>query len=267
MADLNIGVAGLGAVGGTVARRLHEGVKGLTLAAFSARDREKARRILPGFDGPCLPPEALHEVSDVVVECLPPPLFRTIAEPTLRAGKVFMPLSVGQLLEHWDLVEIAERCGGRILAPTGALLGLDAVRAAAEGEICSVAIVTRKPPRGLAGAPYLVQHGISLDGLDEPLCVYSGPVREAASGFPANLNVAVALSLAGVGPDRTRLEVWADPTIERNTHSITVDADSARFTMTIEGVPSEENPRTGKITALSTIAALKALVAPLKVGS
>jgi aspartate dehydrogenase len=178
-----------------------------------------------------------------------------------------MPASVGQLLEHEDLIARAGATGARIIVPTGALLGLDAVRAAAEGQIVSVTMVTRKPPQGLAGAPYLEAHGIVLDGLSEALKVFEGSAREGARGFPANVNVAAALSLAGIGPDRTRLEIWADPTVTRNTHRIVVEADSARFEMTIENVPSAENPRTGKITALSMIAALAALRAPLKVGS
>jgi aspartate dehydrogenase len=96
--------------------------------------------------------------------------------------------------------------------------------------------------------------------------VFEGTAREGARGFPANVNVAAALALAGIGPDRTTLEIWADPTLERNTHTIEVDADSARFRMTIENVPSE-NPRTGKITALSVLACLQGLVAPFRVGS
>ena len=105
-----------------------------------------------------------------------------------------------------------------------------------------------------------------MAGLTTPLKVFDGSARDGARGFPTNVNVAAALSLAGIGPDRTQLEIWADPTVTRNTHSITVDADSVRFTMTIENVPSE-NPRTGKVVALSTIAALRGLVSELKVGS
>jgi aspartate dehydrogenase len=127
-------------------------------------------------------------------------------------------------------------------------------------------MITRKPPQGLEGAPLLRERGITLAGLKEPLKVFDGTAREGARGFPANVNVAAALSLAGVGPDRTRLEVWADPGIERNTHRIEVDADTARFSMMIENIPSE-NPRTGRIVALSTVAALRGLVSELKVGT
>ena len=265
---LRVGLAGLGAAGMAVARRLEAGIPGLTLAAVSVRDVEKARRSLPRIgDGLAVTePGGLAALCDVVVEGLPPTLFLAVAEPTIEAGRLFMPLSVGQLLVHPHLVERARATGARILAPTGALLGLDAVRAAAEGEIREVKMVTRKPPAGLEGAPYLRERGISLAGLNAPKKVFDGTARDGARGFPANVNVAAALSLAGVGPDRTRLEIWADPSIDRNMHRIEVDADSARFSMQIENIPSE-NPKTGRITALSVIAALRGLVSELRVGT
>src|SRR6185436_11921194 len=118
--------------------------------------------------------------------------------------------------------------GGQIVVPTGALIGLDAVTAAAEGKIQSVKMVTRKPLNGLAGAPFLIENNIDITGITEPLKIFEGTAREAAKGFPANLNVAVALSLAGIGPDRTRLEIWADPALTRNVHRVEVESDSAR---------------------------------------
>ncbi len=266
---LRVGLAGLGAVGLEVAKRLIDGdVEGLTLSAVAVRDADKARKNLPQI-GDLIALRnvtALADDCDIVVECLPPALFRDIAISAIDKGRVFMPLSVAQLLDNGDLIERAKDKGARILVPSGALLGLDAVRAAAEGTIHSVKMITRKPPAGLDGAPYLVERGISLKGLDKPMKVFDGSAREGAKGFPTNVNVAAALSLAGIGPDKTLLEIWADPALTRNTHRIEVEADVARFAMTIEGIPSA-NPRTGRIVAPSTIAALRALVSELKVGS
>ena len=152
------------------------------------------------------------------------------------------------------------------MVPSGALLGLDAVTAAAEGCIHGVRMITRKPPRSLVGAPYLLENGISLEGLSEPRLVFSGTARDAAAGFPANVNVAAALALAGIGPDRTMAEIWADPLIERNCHTVEVESDSARFTLSIVNIPSD-NPRTGRITALSVLAALRKLQSPLRIGT
>lgn len=268
-AVLTVAIGGFGAIGREIAAKLDQGQPGLRLVAVSARDQAKAKANMAGFETevPILPLAQLASHADIVVECAPAAVFRDVAEPVIRAGRIFVPLSVGALLIHDDLIDLARQSGARIIAPTGALLGLDAVRAAAEGEITSVRMVTRKPPGGLIGAPYLKEQGIDVSALTEPLKIFEGSARDGARGFPANVNVAAALSLAGIGPDRTRLEIWADPGVTRNTHRITVEADSARFEMTIENVPSAVNARTGKITALSALAALKGLASPLKVGS
>ena len=266
---LRVGLAGLGAIGLEVAKRLIDGdVDGLILTAVAVRDADKARKSLPQIGDliALRTATALADDCDIVVECLPPALFRDVAISAIDKGRIFMPLSVAQLLDHGDLITRAKDKGARILVPSGALLGLDAVRAAAEGNIQSVKMITRKPPSGLDGAPYLVAKGISLKGLDKPMKVFDGSARDGAKGFPTNVNVAAALSLAGIGPDKTQLEIWADPALTRNTHRIEVEADVARFAMNIEGIPSA-NPRTGRIVAPSTIAALRALVSELKVGS
>ena len=267
-AALRVAVAGLGAIGLKVAEALDRGIPGCVLAAVSANDLSRAAKRLSHLGRP-VPVVALGELeplADIVVECAPSNLLPEIAEPFLAAGKTVIVLSAGAILSHEHLIGLARQYGGQIVVPTGALLGLDAVTAAAEGEIRSVRMITRKPVRGLSGAPYLAEHNICIEDITTPLRVFTGTAREAAIGFPANLNVAVALSLAGIGADRTTLEIWADPSLTRNTHRIEIDSDSATFSMSIENVPSE-NPRTGRITALSVISYLRKLGAPLRVGS
>jgi len=264
-----VGIAGFGAIGSTVGAALDRGIEGLVLEAVCVRDAARAKGKMAGFRRAVdvCSAEALAERCEVVVECAPSAAFVEIAAPALRRGRILVTVSAAALIEHPEMIELAANSGGRVILATGALLGLDAVRAAAEGTIRSVRMVTRKPPRSLAGAPYLAEHGIAIDNLAAPLLVFSGTAREGARGYPANVNVAAALGLAGIGPDRTELEIWADPSVDRNTHTIIVDADSARFSMTIENVPSEEKPGTGRITPLSVIAALRALRAPLRVGT
>ncbi len=266
--QLKVGIGGFGTIGRAVAVRLDEGIPGLRLAAVSARDEARAAEHVAGLKGPVeiVALDALAGAADVVVECAPAAVFADVAKPAVEAGRTLVTLSVGALLDHFDLVGRAAETGARILVPSGALIGLDAVRAAAEGDIRELTMVTRKPPRGLAGAPYIEENGIDLEALREPTLVFEGSARDAVMGFPANVNVAVALSLAGIGPDATRVEIWADPGIERNTHHIKVDADSARFEMKIENVPSDDNPRTGRIVAQSVVSTLRALTAPLNVG-
>lgn len=266
---LTVAVAGLGTIGLPVARALNQGIHGLELTAISSGRTDHAAERLQqaGIDVPVVKNSELPDYAEVIVECAPKKFFRDVAEPALTAGRLLISVSGAAILEEWDLVALAERTGGRIHLVTGALLGLDAVRAAAEGVIHAVHMTTRKPPKSLIGAPYLVDNKIDVTSLTEPVRVFEGTAREGARGFPANVNVAAALSLAGIGPDEMRLEIWADPALERNTHFIEVEADSARFAMSIENVPSAENPGTGVITPLSVIAALRGLTAPLKVGT
>jgi len=267
--SLRVAIGGFGAIGRSIAAFLDAGVAGLKLVAVSAKNIEKAQEHINSLSQsvPVVSLGELAGLADVVVECAPAAVFDDIAEPAINDGLIFVPLSVGALLSRSALIEKAEQTGARIIVPTGALIGLDAVRAAAEGEIHSVKLVTRKPPQGLEDAPYLIENKISLKNLSEPLRVFEGTAREGTKGFPANVNVAAALSLAGIGPDKTRIEIWADPSVDRNIQHVEVEADSARFEMTIENVPSPENPRSGRITALSAIAALRGLVSPLKVGT
>jgi aspartate dehydrogenase len=267
--ELTVGIAGLGAIGLHLARALDAGVEGLRLHSVAARDQAKAQATIAGFRArPALVGLADLAEADIVVEAAPAAVFEQVAVAAIARGRIFVPSSVGALLPRMHLIDEARKTGARIIVPTGALLGLDAVRAAAEGDVASVTIETRKPPRGLVGAPYLEQHGIDVMAVtDTAKLVFKGNAFDAAQGFPANVNVAAALALAGIGPQRTMIEIWADPHMTRNTHTIRVEAAAARLTMTIENVPSEENPRTGKITPLSILACLRGLTSTLKVGS
>jgi aspartate dehydrogenase len=268
MSSKRIAIAGLGAIGRTVARKLADGLPGLTLSGIATRDQGKAQAWLDreGISCPLILLDDVPAHAELVLECAPAAILDQICRPMLNAGKEVMVLSASALLPRPDLVDLARARGGQIIVPTGALIGFDAVSAAAEGTISTVQMVTRKPPGGLAGAPYLIANGISLDGLNSALCVFKGSARDAAAAFPANVNVVAALSLAGIGPDRTSIEIWADPAVTRNCHQIWVESDSACFTMSIENIPSE-NPRTGRITALSVIAALRKLTSPLRIGT
>jgi aspartate dehydrogenase len=264
-----VGIAGLGVIGSAVARRLSSGLEGMQLVAVTSGGRERAERALAamGAKAKLVAPAELADHCDIIVECAPTAAFMSIAEPAMRAGRQMVTVSAAALIEHMQVVDLARDNGGRIIMATGALLGLDAVRAAALGEIYSVTMITRKPPRSLKGAPHLDVIGVDVEALTEATLLFDGSARDGARGFPANVNVAAALALAGIGPDRTQLQIWADPSLERNTHTIKVDADSARFEMTIENIPSLEKPGTGRITALSVIAALQGLTSPLKVGT
>jgi len=267
---MKVGIAGMGAIGLRVAEALDQGqIDGAFLSGFSARNDERAQELNKHLSK-AVPHYTLSEIAnhcDIVIEALPPTLFEELAMAVLRAGKTLVVLSASQLLGRQDLIELATETGARIVIPSGAILGLDAVKGAAEGTLETVVIETRKPVAGLIKAPYVKQKGLDLHSLNKPQLILEGPVTEVARVFPANVNVAAAVSLAGIGPDRTRMEVWADPSLERNLHTVRVTSDSSDFSMSIQNRPSDTNPATGKITALSVIAWLREQTAVLQIGT
>lgn len=266
---LKVALSGLGAVGFPIAKWLDKGVAGLQLVAISAGDNERAWKRVSTFTTPpsVLELRDLAEVADVIVECSPPECFAEIAESALGNGRILIPLSVTSLLPRADLIDLARDNGARIIIPSGAIVGLDAVHAASYGTIHSVVMKTNKPPRSLRTAKFVVDQGFDLDSLTEAKCLYKGSVAEAAPLFPANVNITVALAFAGIGPERTEYEIWADPGVDRNCHTIIVDADSVHFEISIAGVPTSETPGTGKLTALSVMSTLEGLVSTLRVGA
>ena len=265
---MDVGVVGLGVIGRAVCRALDDGVDGLTLVGATARDRPRGEAFLQTLSArpPYLALDRLIRASGLLVEASTQAHLGEWAPKALEAGKSLMVLSCGGLLEHDDWVKLARDRGARIFVPSGAIGGLDAVKAARVGRITTVTMETRKPPAALAGAPYLAARRIDLGAITEPTLIFEGPATEAVKGFPVNVNVLAALSLAGVGPSLTTIRLYAVPGLTRNTHRITVAGDAGRVTVEIENVPYE-NPRTGRVSYLSAIAMLRDLNSTLRVGT
>jgi aspartate dehydrogenase len=258
---LKVGIVGMGVIGRRVADALTRGIPGTRLVGVCVRQPATAT----GY--PVLALDDLIERADLIVEAATQAALREFGPAVLSAGKHLMVLSVGALvgvLDGW--AALAEKHGCRILVPSGAIAGLDGVKGAREGAITAVTMETRKPPRGLAGAPYIEQQRIDLDRITTETLVFEGPATEAVRGFPANVNVVAALSLAGIGPERTRIKIYAVPRQARNQHRITVEGEFGTLRIEVENVPSE-NPRTGRLSYLSAIAMLRELGAAVQVGN
>ncbi len=258
---IKTGIVGMGVIGTHLAKAIANGIPGIALAGVSVRTATTAG----GF--PVFPLGELIQRSDLVVEAATQAALKEFGPAVLLAGKHLMVLSVGAVvgvLDEW--ARLAEKHGCRILIPSGAIAGLDGVKGAREGAISSVTMETRKPPRGLAGAPYIALQRIDLDAIREETLIFEGPATEAVKAFPANVNVVAALALAGLGPERTRIKLFAVPGQERNQHRITIEGEFGRLRVEIENVPSE-NPRTGKLAYLSAIAMLRELGAAVQIGN
>ena len=265
---LKIGIVGLGAIGRGICHELSLDELHLLVVAVSSRNRRKAENFLKSLKRP--PPWVLQSdligSSDLVVEASGGQEVPQLAENVFNAGKDLLIISVGALLQRLDLIERARLEGRKLYIPTGAIVGLDGVKSAMAGRVDRVIMTTRKPPRGLVGAPYLVDNGISVSELTEPKVVFEGNALEAARGFPENVNVCAGLSLAGVGPVKTQIRIVADPALVRNMHRFEVEGEAGRFEIQIENIPTE-NPKTGKLTAMSIVATLRGIVNPLSVGT
>lgn len=265
---IRIGVVGLGTIGRQICLAVEAGIAGVVLAGGTGRDRQKAEAFLATLPSkpPFLSQEELIQAADLVVEAATQAALQELTPKVLAAGKDLMVLSCGGLLGRSDWVELAERNRCRILVPSGAIAGLDGVKGARQGAITQATMESRKPPRGWAGAPYIEAKRIDLNAITEETLIFEGTATDACRAFPANVNVVAALSLAGVGPERTRIKVFAVPGLARNTHRITLEGEFGRLQIQVENVPSE-NPRTGKLSYLSAIALLRDLGATLRVGT
>jgi aspartate dehydrogenase len=262
---MEIGIVGAGTMGAIIADAIDRDAGPVRLVGIADLDQEKARRLSERLMSrpPVLTLSELAERSSVLVECAGVGAVPDVIAAAESHDADLIVLSVGGLLDRTgppgsDL--------SRIYCPSGAIAGLDAIRAAAVGRIDSSSITTRKPPAGLRDNPYLESQGIDLANLTAPRTVFEGSAREACRAFPANINVAAALSLAGIGPDRTTVRIIADPGVERNIHEVEVTGDFGRIRTTTENEPSD-NPKTSRLAALSAIALIRGLTTRMRVGS
>ena len=264
----SIGIVGCGAIGQALIRAVDSGELNVAVAGVTSRDEDRAHGFLDSLDNPLpyLSRQQLIEKSDLLVETAGGHIVAELAKETFAAGKDLMVISIGALLEYPEVIEEARKTGCRLLAPSGAIAGLDGIKSACAGRVDQVTMISRKPPIGLQGAPHLIENEISLEGLVGETEVFSGSAREAVKGFPANLNVSAAVSLAGIGPDRTQVKMLAVPGLERNCHDIEVLGEFGVLRVHIENIPSE-NPKTGKLTAFSIIRSVQDAVDPFHIGT
>jgi aspartate dehydrogenase len=267
---LKIGVIGCGTIGAQICQAIDAGVVRADLIGVCDPDRAKIDALAERLRHtvPVLCQTEAIRAADLVVEAVSRAAAPAIIREALLARTDVVVMSVGGLIE-WaeEAVELAEQSGARIYVPTGAIAGLDAVKGALIGGISHVTLTTRKPPQGLAGAPYFSEHPVDLAALTQATVIFSGSAGDAIPAFPANVNVAAALSLAGIGPDRTAVRIVADPASDRNVHEIEVEGAFGRLFVRMENVPSPQNPKTSHMAALSAIALLRRLTASLVVGT
>ena len=273
---IGVAIIGCGAIGGYLARSLDRGLApGLKLKLLYDRNLEKARRLADSLASKPSVARSFQEILDaedvdLVVEAASQGAVREYALRVLRSGKSLMVMSVGALTDielYTRLKEAAEDRGVQLLIPSGAIAGLDAVKAARIAGIRSVTLTSRKPPRVFKDNPYVKSRGLDLSELKKPLVVYEGPAVEACRLFPFSVNVAATLSLASIGPDKVKVRIIADPDVPGNVHEILVEGEFGKMRCTTFNKPTPENPKTSFLAALSALATLRKLVERTHIGT
>jgi len=270
MKKLTVGIIGCGTIGSEIAGACVSVLKKkISLEALYDIDKKKSQVLASSVkrDVIC---DSLDEVFDrveLVIEAASGCISRNIVKESIARSKSVMIMSVGGLIDSEDLLREALEKGISIYLPSGAVCGIDALKAAKLSKIDSVKLTTRKPPRGLEGAPYLVEHNIDVLSIKGEKVVFQGTAREAVKGFPKNINVASLLCLAGLGPDKTTVEIITSDTYTKNTHEIEITGDFGRIVTRSENVPSRKNPKTSMMAVLSAIATLKGIAESVKIGT
>lgn len=270
---LKIAIIGCGAIGSSLAKgirgKFSESAKLMALFDIDMDKSQGLSRLISGRTS--LAVASLEQAvlkSDLVIEAASAKVSCDIALRAVEKGRDVMVMSVGGLVgKGKQLGSLAQKKGCRVFIPSGAISGIDAVKASACGKIKSVTLTTRKNPAAFKGVRFVEKKRINLSSLRKDTVLFNGTARQAVVYFPQNINVAAVLSLAGVGVDKTRVRIIASPGLQKNVHEIEVVSDAGRVVTRTENVLHPDNPKTSFLAVLSAIATLKQILEPVRIGS
>ena len=266
MPEKKVGLVGCGTIGSQLAMAVDSGkVANASLVSLFDVVENNAQGLKSKMRGK---PSAYSDFDrfissdiDIVVEAASQEAIRKFGKMILRTGKDLMVMSVGALADRAflsELLQAASENGSRIYVPTGAIAGIDAVRTVRH-LLESVTLTTTKSPKALAGAPFFETSKIKLDKITEWTVIYEGAASDAVKAFPANVNVAAVLSLAGIGADKTKVRIVADPVATTNQHEIVATGSFGEIRIAVSNVPSPGNPKTSFLAVLSAIECLRSI--------
>lgn len=263
---MKIGVIGCGAIGSVLCKFIDEELKGSQLVAICDIDKAKAEKLSKSLKSRPLVTDmaSVIDKTDIVIEAVSPSIIRPLLEKCIEKRRHLMVMSVGGIIQNMDLVD---KLTARLFIPSGAICGIDGVKAASIERVDSVTITTTKNPKGLEGAPYVLKNKIKLNKIKEKKVLFEGNALEAIKGFPNNVNVAATLSLAGIGAEKTKVKVVVDPSIKRNMHEIEVIGSFGKLYTKTENIVSPLNPKTSHMAVLSACATLRRLTGWMKIGN
>ncbi len=258
---LRIGIVGCGAIGGGIARYISKGLKkdcqltGLYDIQYGRVERLRRELSAGPIEKNSL--KALLKSCDLMIEAVNATSTREIVREALLSKKDVIAMSVGKLLDASDLFSLARKRGCRLLIPSGAIAGIDAVKSASLARIHKISLTTRKPLNGFANNPYLTRKGIDLAAVKKETVLFKGDVDTAVKFFPQNINVAATLALASQAKDRITVCIMTSPKYKVNSHEIEIIGDFGRIVTRTDNVVSPENPKTSYLAVLSGMQTLK----------
>ncbi len=270
IAKIKVGIVGCGTIGSEMARACQTDLKdSVDLAGICDLVEEKALLLQKSLseNTSLLALDDLIKISDLIVEAAGAKVSADILKKAIAGKKDALIMSIGGLLGNEILLDEAEKAGIKVYLPSGALCGIDGLKSASVGRIDSVTLTTRKPPKGLTGAPYITKNNIDLDSVKEETVIFDGTASDAVKGFPKNVNVAAVLSLAGIGASKTRVRIVTSPEYTKNIHEVEIRGESGNITTRTENLPSKINPKTSQLAAFSAIATLRGIVQSVRIGT
>lgn len=269
---LKIGIVGCGAIGSSLAKEIVTNFSSTAaLVALYDIRLEKSCALskqLKKDNKLCVCSlDVLIKRSDLVIEASSAKAAWEIARKSLSGGCKVMIMSVGGMVEHLDeVLSLAQKNNAQVYFPSGAVAGIDALKAANIAGIKKVILTTRKNPKAFKGVAY-VEKKFKLVGLKKDKVLFSGNAAQAVKYFPQNINVAAVLGLAAIGMQKTQVRIIASPKVNKNIHEVLIESKAANIFTRTENILHPQNPKTSYLAVLSAIATLKQILQPIKVGS
>jgi len=258
-----IALLGCGAIGTQIALAIDSGKIPAKLTHVYDQSKEASQSLVSKLQNKPQIVENSHLLSsqpiDLVVEAASQDAVKDVALSVLQNRKDLMIMSVGALLDESVFEVLSDACKEykkTIYLPSGAIAGLDALKSV-QSELESVTLTTTKNPKSLKGAKFFETSDIDVEKINEKTTIFEGTAKDAVKLFPANINVAALLSLAGLGSEKTKVRIVADPNTNKNTHEIHAEGKFGKMSFKIENIPDENNPKTSRLAMLSAIQRLR----------
>ena len=272
MPRLKIGLVGCGAIGTSLAKAIKKDfAKKAELSAVYDIDSSRSSKISALFKSRSLAVSSLEQLikrSQLVIEAASASCSWDVARKALLKKRDVMVMSIGGIVSRKaELSRLAAKSGARVYLPSGAISGVDSLKAAVFGKVKNVTLTTRKNPVAFKGVKYVEGLGLDLEKIEKDTLLFSGPASEAVKNFPQNINVAALLSIAGIGQDKTMVEILACPGVTKNIHEIRIESEAGSVFTRTENVLHPDNPKTSYMAVLAAVATLNEIMEPVKAGT